>query len=89
MQAYAAPDQLYGVFPLSDDLTRTQAYASICSPRSNTSIHDEPVNECIRCGAKDNVQRLISGTVGISFKGPGFYITDSQKPTSTAASDSN
>ncbi len=53
------------------------------------SIHDEPVKECIRCGAKNNVQRLISGTVGISFKGPGFYVTDSQKPASTAASDSN
>ena len=53
------------------------------------SIHDEPTSVCIKCGAKNSVQRVISSNFGISFKGSGFYVTDSQKPKSTSSSDSN
>ena len=38
------------------------------------SIKDEPLQECPECGQK--VRRLISGGVGIIFKGSGFYVND-------------
>ena len=53
------------------------------------SIHDEPVTVCIKCDSKGTVQRIISSNFGISFKGTGFYVTDSQKPNATSSSDSN
>jgi putative FmdB family regulatory protein len=37
-------------------------------------ITDKPLTECPRCGGK--VRRLISGGVGLIFKGSGFYVTD-------------
>ena len=53
------------------------------------SIHDEPISNCMKCGAKNTVQRVIGSNIGISFKGNGFYVTDSQKPNSVSSSDSN
>lgn len=38
-------------------------------------FHDEPVGTCPTCG--DTVRRVYH-PVGIIFKGPGFYITDSR-----------
>ena len=35
---------------------------------------DEPIRECPVCGSE--LRRLISGGVGIIFKGSGFYTTD-------------
>ena len=40
------------------------------------SIHDRPRQRCPLCRGK--VDKLIGGGVGISFKGSGFYITDSR-----------
>lgn len=40
-------------------------------------ITDKPVKKCPECGAK--AERLISGGVGLVFKGSGFYITDYKK----------
>lgn len=40
------------------------------------SITAEPLQECPTC--KSPVQRLISGGVGIIFKGSGFYVTDNR-----------
>lgn len=40
-------------------------------------ITDEPLKSCPKCGGE--VYRLISGGVGIIFKGSGFYITDNKK----------
>ncbi len=40
------------------------------------SITSEPLAECPKCGAR--VRRLISGNVGIIFKGSGFYCTDNR-----------
>jgi len=37
-------------------------------------ITDEPVKVCPKCGSP--VKRLISGGMGIIFKGSGFYTTD-------------
>ena len=42
-------------------------------------IKDEPLSKCPTCDGP--VQRLISKTVGIIFKGSGFYINDSKSDT--------
>lgn len=44
------------------------------------SINDESIKICPKCH-KESVERIMS-SVGISFKGSGFYINDS-KPSST------
>lgn len=44
-------------------------------------MQDAPVEKCPECGKK--VRRVLSGGIGISFKGSGFYVTDSH---SSAAS---
>lgn len=36
---------------------------------------DEPVKTCPECGKA--VRRVLSGGIGISFRGSGFYVTDS------------
>ena len=36
---------------------------------------DPPLNACPRCG-DENVQKLFTPEVGLSFRGSGFYITD-------------
>ncbi|MEO0216611.1 MAG: FmdB family zinc ribbon protein [candidate division WOR-3 bacterium] len=40
-------------------------------------ITDLPVAVCPKCGGK--ARRLISGGIGLIFKGSGFYITDYKK----------
>jgi putative FmdB family regulatory protein len=47
------------------------------------SFSDAPVTECTVCGAP---VRKVYGSVGVVFKGSGFYRTDSRK--SAAASES-
>ena len=44
-------------------------------------ITDPPLKECPVCGGE--LKRLISGGIGVIFKGSGFYVTDSKKPSST------
>lgn len=39
---------------------------------------EPPIVKCPSCGKK--VRRLLSGGIGISFKGAGFYVTDSASP---------
>lgn len=46
------------------------------------SIHDKPLKYCEVC--KGRLQKVFS-SVGISFKGSGFYSNDSQKSKSPAA----
>lgn len=41
------------------------------------SIKDDPLTTCQNCGGK--IQRVISGGMGLIFKGSGFYITDYAK----------
>ncbi len=47
-----------------------------------------PITHCL-CGKNGVVERMITGTAGIIFKGTGFYVTDykkdSQKPANTDA----
>jgi putative FmdB family regulatory protein len=50
------------------------------------SFKDDPLTECPACGGP---LRKVFGSIGISFKGSGFYKTDSRKAdsvTSTASS---
>ena len=40
------------------------------------AMSDAPLVTCPKCGGK---LRRVFGTVGVTFKGPGFYRTDSRK----------
>ncbi|HET6394372.1 MAG TPA: FmdB family zinc ribbon protein [Blastococcus sp.] len=50
------------------------------------SFSDAPVSECPECGAP---VRKVYGSVGVVFKGSGFYRTDSRKAASSSESSSN
>ncbi|EOQ98007.1 hypothetical protein LEP1GSC195_1047 [Leptospira wolbachii serovar Codice str. CDC] len=56
-------------------------------------MKDDALTECL-CGKKGTVERRISASAGIIFKGSGFYVTDYKKtdsgstPPSTGSSDS-
>ncbi|HOV94253.1 MAG TPA: zinc ribbon domain-containing protein [Spirochaetales bacterium] len=49
------------------------------------SMSDQPVKVCPKCGGV--VHRKIGGGLGIIFKGPGFYCTDSRKTSSAALTE--
>ena len=48
---------------------------------------DIPLNECPVCGGE--LQKVISGGIGIIFKGSGFYTTDNKHPSATATESSS
>ncbi|NEK85444.1 FmdB family transcriptional regulator [Blastococcus saxobsidens] len=50
------------------------------------SFTDEPVAECPECGA---AVRKVYGSVGVVFKGSGFYRTDSRKSSSSSDTPSS
>ena len=50
------------------------------------SFSDAPVSECPECGAP---VRKVYGSVGVVFKGSGFYRTDSRKTAAAAESSSS
>lgn len=50
------------------------------------SMKDSKLESCPTCSAP--VQRLISKSVGIIFKGPGFYINDSRNDSKNGAASS-
>jgi putative FmdB family regulatory protein len=50
------------------------------------SFTDAPVSECPECGAP---VRKVYGSVGVVFKGSGFYRTDSRKAASSSESASS
>ncbi|HUS60884.1 MAG TPA: zinc ribbon domain-containing protein [Acidimicrobiales bacterium] len=47
------------------------------------SFTDPPLTECPHCGG---VLRKVFGNIAVSFKGSGFYKTDSRKSSSTSSS---
>src|SRR5437588_5771465 len=49
------------------------------------SFKDEPLTECPNCGGK---LRKVFGNIGITFKGSGFYKTDSRSGAKDGASES-
>jgi len=57
-----------------------------CGVRFERHQHftDAPLTDCPECGGQ--VRRLI-GPVRVVFKGSGFYVNDSRKKSSNAASD--
>jgi len=48
------------------------------------SFHDDPLTACPTCGAP---VRKVFGSVGIVFKGSGFYKTDSRNGSSAKSAD--
>ena len=50
------------------------------------SFTDAPVSECPECGAP---VRKVYGSIGVVFKGSGFYRTDSRKAAASAESTSS
>ena len=50
------------------------------------SFTDAPVSECPECGAP---VRKVYGSVGVVFKGSGFYRTDSRSKASSSESNSS
>jgi len=46
-------------------------------------MSDEPVKKCPECGKQ--VRRLVSGGIGVIFKGSGFYVTDKDKANTPKA----
>jgi putative FmdB family regulatory protein len=50
------------------------------------SFSDDPVSECTQCGAP---VRKVYGSVGVVFKGSGFYRTDSRQAKSASESSSS
>jgi putative FmdB family regulatory protein len=50
------------------------------------SFSDAPVSECHECGSP---VRKVYGSVGVVFKGSGFYRTDSRKSASSSESSSS
>ena len=50
------------------------------------SFTDAPVSECPECGSP---VRKVYGSVGVVFKGSGFYRTDSRSSASTSESGSS
>ncbi len=49
-------------------------------------MSDNPLDTCPECGKQ--VRRILSGGLGIRFKGSGFYVTDSsKKPAEKKKSD--
>ena len=46
---------------------------------------DDPLTECTACGGQ---LRKVFGNIGITFKGSGFYKTDSRTRSTAAKSDS-
>jgi putative FmdB family regulatory protein len=50
------------------------------------SFSDAPVSECPECGAP---VRKVYGSVGVVFKGSGFYRTDSRKSATASETSSN
>lgn len=47
------------------------------------SMKDDPIKVCPECGKE--VRRLINGGSGIIFKGSGFYVTDSHRPSTLSS----
>jgi len=50
-------------------------------------MKDDAITECL-CGKKGTVERMITGTAGIIFKGTGFYVTDYKKDGAKSESSS-
>ncbi len=46
------------------------------------NMSDAPLTECPKCG--QGVRRIMSGGMGVIFKGSGFYSNDSKKASSAS-----
>lgn len=46
-------------------------------------MSDPAIKECPKCGKE--VHKVLSASIGISFKGSGFYVNDSKSSESSSA----
>ena len=49
---------------------------------------DDPLTDCPECDAENSLRKVLN-SVGIVFKGSGFYVTDSRGKSSTAVPRAN
>ena len=49
---------------------------------------DDPLTDCPECDAENSLRKVLN-SVGIVFKGSGFYVTDSRGKSSTAVPPAN
>ncbi len=47
-------------------------------------MSDPPMSVCPECGKK-KLRQILSGGLGINFRGSGFYVNDGKKKTSSLA----
>jgi putative FmdB family regulatory protein len=52
------------------------------------SFTDDALTDCPTCGAEGQLRKVF-GNIGITFKGSGFYKTDSRSGSSSSASTSS
>lgn len=66
-------------------MPRYQYECSACdeSFEQRQSFSDDPLTDCPLCETEGSVQRIIT-SVGVVFKGTGFYINDSKKNKETS-----
>ena len=70
-------------------MPRYQYECQVCEQtfERRQSFTDNPLADCPLCGTKDAVDRVIT-SVGVIFKGPGFYITDSKNKNNSKSNGS-
>jgi len=49
-------------------------------------MSDAPLSDCPQCQAESSLRKVVN-SVGIVFKGSGFYVTDNRNGSSKAAAD--
>ena len=52
------------------------------------SIREDPLTTCTQCG-KEGVYRVVSGGIGVIFRGSGFYINDSKSSENSSTTPSS
>lgn len=67
----------------------TYTYAcSACDERFEAvqSIHDDALTQCVSCSGTSVRRVIATSSVGVTFRGSGFYRTDSRSSSSSSTS---
>ncbi len=51
-------------------------------------MSDDPLSVCPECG-KEKLRQILSGGLGVNFRGKGFYINDGKKKSSSLSNPKN
>ena len=49
-------------------------------------ISEAPLTTCTKCG-EERIRRVVSGGIGVIFRGSGFYVNDSKAASTSTTSD--